>query len=71
MAECEHNYIFQNTNKKHSITGYEHYTAVFERIDRYYCSKCLEIKEIVKKEAVSLPFGGIRNVTKFSPVWYR
>lgn len=71
MSECEHNYIFQDTSKKHFVSGYEHYTAHFERVDRYYCSKCLDIKEVVKKEAVSLPFGGIRNVIGFSPAWYR
>lgn len=71
MLDCEHNYIFQDTSKKHSVSGHEHFTAHFERIDRYYCSKCLDIKEVVKKEAVNLPFGGIHHVTSYAPTWYK
>lgn len=71
MSECEHNWVFQENSKKSSITGYEHYSAIFTRIDRYYCSRCCEIKEIEKKESVSLPFGGIRNIQSFAPVWFK
>lgn len=71
MSDCDHNWVFQDTNKKSHATGYEHYTAVFERIDRYYCSHCCEIKEVEKKEAVSLPFGGIRHINDFAPTWFK
>lgn len=71
MNECEHNWIYQNTSKKCSTSGYENYYANFSRIDRYYCSKCCEIKELTKNESVSLPFGGIRHPEAFAPTWYK
>jgi hypothetical protein len=70
MEECKHNWIFQETKKKYTISGYQSYYATFIRVDRYYCSNCCEIKEMEKKETVSLPSGGIHNPTKYAPVWY-
>jgi hypothetical protein len=70
MEGCRHNWIFQEAYKNCNISGYEHHTAHFKRVDRYYCSNCCEVNEIEKKESVSLPFGGIRKVLNFAPVWY-
>ena len=70
MCECKHKWIFQETQKKRSTSGYEQCTAHFHRVDVYYCENCCEIKELEKKESVSLPFGGSRHVEDFAPVWY-
>ncbi|SHN01305.1 hypothetical protein SAMN02746066_04362 [Anaerosporobacter mobilis DSM 15930] len=70
MENCDHEWIFQETQKKTSVSGYEHYYAHYHRIDLYYCKKCCEQRKIEQKEGVSLPFGGIRNLPKFAPVWY-
>ena len=69
-ARCEHKWVFQETNKKTHITGYQNKTAHFHRIDVYYCEKCCEIKEVEKRESVNLPFGGIHIVQKYTPDWY-
>ena len=70
MDDCKHNWVFQEKSKTYRISGYEHYTAHFKRVDRYYCSNCCAIKEMEKQESIDLPFGGIRKVLKFAPVWY-
>ena len=67
---CEHKWIFQETQKKRSISGCEHHTAHFHRVDVYYCENCCEIKKIEQKARVSLPFGGIHNPDEYAPVWY-
>nr|WP_295681194.1 hypothetical protein [uncultured Lachnoclostridium sp.] len=69
--QCDHNWVFQETTRNYKISGYQNYTAIFHRIDRYYCQKCCEIKEIEKKEAVSLPFGGVHYPVRYAPTWYR
>ena len=71
METCNHEWIFQESQHKTSVSGYEHNTAHYHRIDVYYCKKCCKIKEIEKKESVSLPFGGIRNLPKYAPIWYQ
>lgn len=71
MNECKHKWIFQETKKKTTIScNNGHYTARFHRIDVYYCENCCEIKNIEKKESVSLPFGGSRHADDFAPIWY-
>ena len=69
---CEHKWIFQETQKKMDVTTSRggHDTAHYHRVDVYYCEKCLKIKKIEQKEDVSLPFGGIHNLSKYAPVWY-
>ena len=71
MSDCEHKWIFQETQHKTTVSGYEHYTAHYHRIDVYFCEKCCEIKTVEQKESVSLPFGGIRHVLKYVPIWYQ
>ena len=72
MENCNHKWTFQETQKKVSTKSdsYGHYTAHFHRVDVYYCENCCEIKEVEKKQLVNLPFGGIRHVDDFAPVWY-
>ena len=72
MADnCNHKWVFQETQKKtYTTSNSGNYTAHYHRVDVYYCEKCLEIKKIEQKECVSLPFGGIHNVSKYAPVWY-
>lgn len=48
MSECKHNY-------EHLDTQYLYYSRTFgnptyKRIDRFYCTKCCDLKEIVKEE---------------------
>ena len=69
--KCNHQWVFQEDKKKTTVSynnGY--YTAHFHRVDVYYCENCCEIKELERKESVSLPFGGSRHVDDFAPVWY-
>ena len=49
---CEHKFVFMETVRQHGIMpSFGYYDAVdWKRIDRFYCEKCLEIKEIVKTE---------------------
>lgn len=72
MSECKHKWIFQETKRKTSTTydrgGY--WTAIFHRVDIYFCERCCEIREVEKKQDVKLPFGGIRHVSDFAPIWY-
>jgi hypothetical protein len=72
MNECRHKWVFQETQRKTNTTydGNGNYTAHFHRIDVYYCENCCEIKEMEKKQSIELPFGGIRHVGDFAPVWY-
>lgn len=70
MNTCRHKWIFQETQKKTSISGHEHKTAHFHRIDVYYCENCCEIKKVEQKESVKLPFGGTRHLSDLAPVWY-
>ena len=72
MSECKHKWVFQEKQRKTNCT-YESngdWTAHFHKIDVYYCEHCCEIKQIEKKESVSLPFGGIEHVEDFAPIWY-
>lgn len=71
VEKCNHKWIFQETQqKRHTTNNNGHYTAHFERVDVYYCEKCLEIKNIEQGASVSLPYGGIHNVLYYAPVWY-
>ena len=72
MNKCKHKWVFQETQKKQTLTcdnsGF--YTAHFHRVDVYYCENCCEIKEVTKKQSVELPFGGTRHINSFAPIWY-
>ena len=71
MDNCEHKWVFQETQQKTTVSGYEHYTAHYHRIDVYFCEKCCEINKIEQEEAVSLPFGGIHRLQQYAPIWYQ
>lgn len=71
MSKCEHKWVHQEKQLKTTVTGYENYTAHYHRIDKYFCEKCCEIKSVEQKESVNLPFGGIRNLPKYAPIWYQ
>ena len=71
MNNCKHKWVFQETQQKTTVSGYEHYTAHYHRIDVYFCEKCCEIKKIEQKEAVSLPFGGTHRIQQYAPIWYQ
>lgn len=48
MSDCKHNY-------EHLDTQYLYYSRTFgnptyKRIDRFYCTECCDLKEIVKEE---------------------
>jgi hypothetical protein len=49
MNECEHKWVFMETVKQAGISAYSE-TRNWKRIDRFYCEKCLEIREIKKTE---------------------
>lgn len=44
--KCEHKWIFQRSDFKKEKGGLDKY----QRIDTYFCEKCLEIRELVSKE---------------------
>ena len=69
-GNCNHSWVFQETYKTYKVSGCENYSTTFIRVDRYYCTNCCEINEITKQESVNLPFGGVRNILSFAPVWY-
>ena len=71
MNNCEHKWVFQETQQKTTVSGYEHYTAHYHRIDVYFCEKCCEIKKIEQKESVNLPFGGTHRLQIYAPIWYQ
>jgi hypothetical protein len=43
---CEHKWVLMETVKQQGYSGYG--SQQWKRIDRFYCEKCLEIKELVK-----------------------
>ena len=47
MNECKHKWVFMETARVKACT----YPPVsgWKRIDRFYCEKCLEIKELTKE----------------------
>ena len=55
--ECNHNYQHLDTTKYTTDAGYN---TTFVRVDRYYCTKCLDQKQL-KREAT----------TRETPEWYR
>lgn len=44
---CEHNFRHIETSYHYNYRPYGNTTYV--RVDRFYCSKCLESKEVIKK----------------------
>lgn len=46
MVDCEHNYQFQGVvySHKHQLPGSSAYERIYE--DRYYCTKCLDVKDV-------------------------
>jgi hypothetical protein len=47
---CEHKWVFMETVKQHGERASFGMCAQkdWKRIDRFYCEKCLEIKELIK-----------------------
>lgn len=43
---CKHKFVFMETIRQHGTTAY--YSISWKRVDRFYCEKCLEIKELIK-----------------------
>lgn len=75
MSECKHKWIFQETKSNTSrIRGdyYDGYSVTFNRLDRYYCENCCEIKELKKSEDVKFPTDrvGRYKISDLAPVWY-
>ena len=48
MNNCEHNFIHLDTDYTRTDRNYGNNT--YERIDRFYCAKCLDEKEKVVSE---------------------
>ncbi|NFI05962.1 beta-glucosidase [Clostridium botulinum] len=55
---CEHKWIFQESYYKHEFGNFN---DLYERIDTYFCEKCLEQKEIVAKH----------EYRRGKPYWYK
>lgn len=47
---CEHKYVYFDTSRQHGERACCGISSAkdWKRIDRFYCEKCLDIKEIVK-----------------------
>jgi len=45
----EHDYKIINTNYRYELVGYRNYT--FYRTISYFCSRCLDEKEVIKQES--------------------
>lgn len=57
MSECKHQF-------EHLDTQYLYYSrtfgnSIYKRIDRFYCTKCCEQKEVVKEKC-----------TNYQPEWF-
>lgn len=48
MSNCEHE--FEHLGTEYTRTNRSYGNDIYTRIDRFYCRKCLEIKEIIKEE---------------------
>ncbi|MFA5322132.1 MAG: hypothetical protein WC373_05605 [Smithella sp.] len=50
MGECEHKWVYMETVRRHAKTASPGYSAQIDwkRVDRFYCEKCLEVKELTK-----------------------
>lgn len=48
MSDCNHKWEHLDTQYLYHSRSFGN--ATYERIDRFYCSNCCEIKEIVKDE---------------------
>jgi hypothetical protein len=55
---CDHKFVHLDTIKKHDTSGYN---TQFIRIDRFFCEKCLEQKEVRKSEYA---------YSRETPEWY-
>lgn len=53
---CEHKWVYFDTKKYYQ---YRDFLGLFTRIDKFYCEKCLEMKD-VKKE----------DYSRETPEWY-
>lgn len=47
MEPCDHNFVFLRTAKWTNDSGYN---IQFNRLETFFCSKCLEQKEVRKQE---------------------
>lgn len=45
---CEHRWVFIESHYKADSSG--GYNICYSRLDRFYCEKCLEQKEVTKRE---------------------
>lgn len=57
--KCEHKYIWYDYSQNHDMRiGY--HTQHYERIDMFYCEKCLEFKEKRRSET-----------SAYKPEWFK
>lgn len=47
LNKCDHKYIFIESKKKTEEGSYQ---IGWKRVDRFYCERCLEQREVVKEE---------------------
>lgn len=57
MNNCEHNFQYMGSSKISNSSGYN---IIYKKIDYFYCTKCLEQKEVRKEE-----------YSRDIPEWYR
>lgn len=71
-VQCKHHWIFQETNKCHKPKEdkYGKTSVIYQRLDRYYCENCCEIKELIKTETVDVRIRNVGYIESNKPVWY-
>jgi hypothetical protein len=57
-AVCTHKFVHFDTTYKTSKEGYHSY--YWKRIDRFYCERCLELKDVVREQ-----------ISEYSPDWWK
>ena len=57
QAECSHKFVHLDTAR---WTRYSDYNTKFVRVDKFFCERCLETKELRKEE-----------YSRDTPDWYR
>jgi hypothetical protein len=49
VSRCDHSFVFLDTSK---TTSYGGYNTNYKRIDRFFCSRCLKERSIIKEDCV-------------------
>jgi hypothetical protein len=52
MSDCDHKWVHLESIKKEDGISYTYCTSL-KKVDRFFCEKCLEQKEVVKECEVS------------------